>query len=458
MVLGEVFSRFVQQSPVSVMVCTLMERTLSPGKIDAIFARTARWQYQRELLFSTVVDLMSQVVCGIRPSVHAAYRAKQQQHQISVSLTALYEKLGGVEAQVSRALVRQTAAELAEVVRHLGGACAPLLAGYRVRILDGTALAASEHRLPETRASTAAPLPGKALVVLEPALGLATDVVCCEDGHAQERSLLPQVLGIVEAGDLWIADRNFCTAGFLCSVQEKGAAFVIRRHAKLACQEGGELRFCGAIEAGEVFEQAVHVESPEGEALRVRQIVVQLKRPTREGEKQIRILTNLPVEVADALTVAALYRKRWRIEGAFQELSQALQAEIDTLSYPAAALLAFCVGLVSYNVFATLKAALRSVHGEEAVEEVSLYYLTDEIAGTYRGLRIAIPEADWQVVHEISTRELADLLWEWAGRVPLSAYRKSKRGPKKKTPPRRHDPKKPHVSTARLLAQRPRKS
>jgi hypothetical protein len=83
-----------------------------------------------------------------------------------------------------RALVRETAAEMAEIVRHLGGECVPLVAGYRVKILDGNALAKTEHRVKETRASTAAPLPGKCLVVLEPELGLLTDVFYCEDGHA----------------------------------------------------------------------------------------------------------------------------------------------------------------------------------------------------------------------------------------------------------------------------------
>jgi hypothetical protein len=126
--------------------------------------------------------------------------------------------------------------------------------------------------------------------------------------------------------------------------------------------------------------------------------------------------------------------------------------------YPAAALLAFCVGLVSYNVFATLKAALRSVHGEEVVEqEVSMYYLTDEIAGTYRGMRIAIAEAEWEIFRDLSTRELSDLLRRLVGAVKLCTYRKRRRGPKKPRPPRSHDPKKPHVSTARLLAQRQQK-
>jgi hypothetical protein len=391
MVWGEVFSRFLEESPVAVMVVAVMERVFSPKKIDAIFAGAARIQYERELLFSTVVALMSQVVCGVQPSVRTAYLAQKQ--RVGVSLQALYDKLQGVESQVNRALVRQTAAEMAGIIRHLGAACRPLLEGYRVKILDGNALAKTEHRLKETRTSTAGPLPGKSLVVLEPELGLLSDV------------------------------------------------------------------FCGSVEGGEVYEQAVVVRGEGGQELPLRQVVVHLETPTRDGAKEIRILTNLPADVADAVTVAELYRKRWRIKGAFHTLSQALQSEINTLGYPPAALLAFCVGVVSFNIFATLKAALRSVHGEKMVEEqVSTYLLSNEIAGTYQGMRIALPAEQWTIFHTISTEEMANLLWEWAGLIRLSRYPKSKRGSKKTPPPREHDPRKPHVSTARLLADRRRRS
>jgi hypothetical protein len=458
MVWGEVFSRFLEESPVAVMVGALMEHVLAPEKIDRIFTSTARVQYEREVLFSTMVELMSEGVCGVRPSVNAAYRRKKKRQEIAVSIGSLYDKLKGVEARVNGALVRETAAEMAEIVRHLDGACTPLLEGYRVKILDGNALAKTERRLKETRTRTAGPLPGKALVVLEPEVGLLTDVFCSQDGHAQERSLLPEVLATVERGDLWIADRNFSTAGFLFSLDEKDAVFVIRRHGKLACEEVDGLRSLGALEGGEVFEQAVVVRGEAGKELQLRQVVMRLEKPTRDGVTELRILTNLPAGVADARTVAELYRKRWRIEGAFHALSETLQSEIKTLAYPPAALLGFCVGLVSFNLFAVVKAALRSVHGEEVVEEeVSTYYLTDEIAGTHRGMRIAIPEAEWAIFHEISTEEMANLLWEWAGEMDLSLYRKSKRGPKKSKPPRHHDPKQPHVSTARLLAERNRK-
>lgn len=455
MVLGEVFSRFATESPVSVMVRGLMEHVLSPEKINAVFARTARVQYERELLFSTVVDLMSHVVCGIHPSVHAAYQAEKE--EIAVSITALYDKLNGTEPEVSRALVQQTATELAEVVREMGGTRTPRLEGSRIKILDGTALAASEHRLEELRETAAGPLPGKCLVVLEPTLGLVTEVFPCEDGHAQERALLGEVLKTVDEGDLWIADRNFCTAGFLAALGAKRADFVIRRHGKLRCDEVSEPRASGRASSGRVWEQAVRVGGASG--AEVRQITVRLAKKTRDGDREIRILTTLPAEVADAATVADLYRGRWRIEGAFQEMAETLSAEIQTLGYPKAALLGFCVGLVSYNVFATLKAALRSVQGEEKIErEVSAYYLTDELAGTYRGMRIAIPDAEWEIFRRIGPAQLAALLREMAGQVKLARFRKHPRGPKKPRPPRRSNKKEPHVSTAKLLAARQRRS
>jgi len=44
--------------------------------------------------------------------------------------------------------------------------------------------------------------------------GLVTDVFPCENGHAQERSLFGTLLKTVEADDLWIEDRHFCTRDF----------------------------------------------------------------------------------------------------------------------------------------------------------------------------------------------------------------------------------------------------
>ena len=236
--------------------------------------------------------MMNTVACGIRPSIHAAYQA--QASNMSVSLTSVYNKLNGMESNVSAELVRETGASLEAIIRHLKGNLPDWVPGYRVKILDGNAIAASEHRLKPLRDCNSAPLPGKSLVVLDPSLMLAIDVFPCEDGHAQERSLLPQVLASVESDDVWIADRNFCTLNFLSGIAEKQAYFIIREHKCLPWHSTAEFQPLGSIEGGEVFEQSIVVSDDGGHLWGVRRIKVVLEEATRDGEKEILILTNLP--------------------------------------------------------------------------------------------------------------------------------------------------------------------
>ena len=157
-----------------------------------------------------------------------------------------------------------------------------------------------------------------------------------------------------------------------------------------------------------------------GEVVFVRRITVVLDKPTRDGDAEIHILSNLPAKDAKAKTIADLYRNRWTIEIAFQELEATLNGEINTLGYPKAALFAFCLALVSYNMMSVVKAALRAVHGAETVEEkVSTYYLADEITMTHRGMMIAIPEDEWAVFHDLTPTEMATVLVDLASNVRL---------------------------------------
>lgn len=98
--LAAIFDTFVQHSPISVMMRGLMEHIFDGERLDQLFERHAKVQYQRELLFSSVVDLLSLVVCGIHPSVNAAYRAKAE--TLSVNRAALYQKLNGCDSRTSR--------------------------------------------------------------------------------------------------------------------------------------------------------------------------------------------------------------------------------------------------------------------------------------------------------------------------------------------------------------------
>jgi IS4 transposase len=454
MILSDVFERFAQDSPLSVMAQGVMQNALSPTVVDQLFEDVAERQYTRTLLFSSIVDLMSVVVCRVRPSIHAAYQA--QAETIDASIKAVYDKLDRTEPGLSAALVHTTAVRLEPVIDAMNGARAPSLPGYRVRILDGNHLAGTEHRIKELRTIGAGALPGQALVVLDPRLMLATDVVLCEDGHAQERSLLDQVLELVVARDLWIDDRNFCTTNFLFGIARRDAFFVVRQHAAtLRWEFAGKRRACGRIDTGAVFQQTIRATNDAGEILILRRITVVLDQPTRDGDKEIHLLTNVPAKDARARMIAELYRKRWLIETAFAELEATLNGEINTLGYPKAALLGFCVALVAYNVLSTLKAALRSVHGEEVVAaEVSGYYVADEIEMTHRGMMIAIPEDEWVVFHDLTPAELAVVLVQLAERVQLPKYKKHPRGPKKPKPKRQSGAKIKHVATAQVLAKR----
>jgi len=451
--LSEIFERFVKDSPITVMTRALIERALPPDFLDDWFAKVADKQYTRTLLFSSVFEVMSLVVCGVHTTVGSAYQSLKE--QLGVSAPAVYDKLKGMELTTSAELVRQTAKTVAPLIEELGGTHAPIFPGYRVKILDGNCVEATEHRLKELREVAAGALPGKSLVVYEPELGLPTDVFLCDDGHAQERALLHEVLPTVQAGDAWIGDRNMCTRGFTCGIDDRQGYFVIREHENYPWESCGPEVFAGQTETGAVYEQPITVTDAAGREHEFRRIRVVLKEATRDGDLEMAIIANFPPEKVTAPEIADGYRKRWRIETAFQELSEHLNSEINTLGYPAAALFGFCVALVAYMLLQVTRAALSHVHGVETIEQtISGYYLTDEIGGVYRGMMIALPDPEWHMFREMSTDEFVAELVRIASHATLSRYRKHPRGPKKPSPKKVYDKRTPHVSTARLLLAR----
>jgi hypothetical protein len=339
--LTEIFKPFVEASPLSVMMRGLAERLLNPEQLDQWFEQVAQEQYTRELLFSTVVSLMLEVVCGTRQSVNAAYRAMQA--AIPVSIQAGYEKLRGVEPTVAAELVRYAARNGQAVIAALAGASPAVLPGYPVRLLDGNHLAATEHRLKLLRSYAGGALPGVALVVYDPDQDLVIDVVPCENGHTQERALLAALTATVAPGQVWVMDRNFCVLAWLHQFTARSAYFVVREHEQTPFTVVGAMQEVGETETGQVGEQAIQVVGAAGQMADWRRIRVCLPKPTRTGDTLIYLWTNLPATVT-ALAVARLYLKRWRIETAFQHLAQDLNAEINTLGYPRAALFGFCIG------------------------------------------------------------------------------------------------------------------
>jgi IS4 transposase len=392
----------------------------------------------------------------VRRTIGSAYQAHEQ--DIPVSIQAVYDKLQGIEPATTAELVHAQAQQAEGLINALDGARPPLLSDYRAKILDGNCLEASERRLKELRRLSAGPLPGKSLVVYDPALDVATDVVPCEDGHTQERALLGAILPRVSADEVWIGDRNFCVRSFLQGIEDRHAYFVIREHEQQRFKPLEAMREIGPTETGRVSEQRIEVRDEHDRARRWQRIRVRLNKPTREGEHILSIWSNLPASI-DARTIADLYRKRWTLETALQHLVHNLNSEINTLGYPRAALFGFGIALVAYNTLAVLQAALRRVHGAERIEhEVSGYYLAEEVSATYHGMMIALPPPEWEVFQPLPLDQMATWLIDVAQHVHLPAFRKHHRGPKKPQPKRRYNPKQPHVSTAKLIAERRRRA
>lgn len=441
------FQRFVEQRPVGVMARAIVERFFQADPLDALFRRTAVEQYERTLLFSSVVELMQAVVLGAEPTVFAAYRKRR--HNLPVTDDSIYNKLKGMELAVSAALVGDSAERAAAVIDELQARRAPWLPGYRVRILDGNHLSATEHRPEPLRATWAAPLPGKILVVMDPELDLACAAFLTPDGHAQERSLLDDVLPTVREREVWIADRNFCTLKFLFAIADKKAFFLIRQHGSVKGVLKGQRRFVGDSSTGKVYEQSVAL-TYEGQKRTLRRLTVELLQPTRDGDMVLHLLTNLPEDIS-AVEGAELYRKRWTIETLFYEVTQTLQCEIKTLCYPAAALFVFCLALMAANAVAVLKAALRATHGASEADEMSAYYMALEIKQVHDGMMVVLPPEEWAVFRTMSVTAFAAQLKEMAAQMDLDYYRKSKRGPKKPPPTMDQYRNGGHVSTYKVL-------
>jgi hypothetical protein len=149
--------------------------------------------------------------------------------------------------------------------------------------------------------------------------------------------------------------------------------------------------------------------------------------------------------------LADLYLARWRLETAFQVLTVQLRCEPNTLGYPPAALFSFCVAIACYNLLGAMQGAVRVVHGRQEEEKLSSHEVADELAMTYRGMDIAVPEADWDVFRRADAATLAGLLKEIVGQMPVEHYHKYPSRPRRSPKKSRESAPRKHYSTHRLL-------
>ncbi|WP_407473373.1 IS4-like element ISPpu8 family transposase [Pseudomonas putida] len=396
-----------------------LEQAIAPEWVDQVFEEHRQRQYSRELLFSTIIKLMSLVSLGLKPSLHAAAR---QLDDLPVSLAALYDKISRTEPALLRALVTGCAQRLAPTIHELG--CSAMLPDWQVRVVDGSHLASTEKRLGALRQERGAARPGFSVVVYDPDLDQVIDLQPCEDAYASERVCVLPLLAEAKTNQVWIADRLYCTLPVMEACEQVKTSFVIRQQAKhpRLIQEG-EWQAPMPVATGTVREQSIEVKGGH----RWRRVELTLHSPNDSGDNSLMFWSNLPE--SSAQQIADFYRRRWSIEGMFQRLEAILESEIETLGSPRAALLGFTTAVLAYNVLALLKRSVEQAHRDALPEnwEASIYHLAVQIRGGYEGMQIALPSEYMPVV---PMENLAQRLLELARNIQPRQVAKSPRGPK----------------------------
>jgi len=451
----DVIKRFSKEAPAAMLFRGLFARVFSDERMDQVFRDHKERQIESPVVFSSLIHLLTPVISGGKPSVHASYQEREE--QLGVSKQAVYDKLQGVEPAVSGALVKVPVAELVQVLTKAKATKQDPVPGYHTFVVDGKRLDGTEHRVLETRSMKSAPLPGTVLAMLDTRLEMFVDVACDPDSYACERKVVLPLLGHLKKGALYLADRNFCDGPLINHFLERESFFILRHHGRSPRwrkAKGSRLRKIGKDARGAtVYEQEVEVTLPDGSWHRLRRITAKLVEPTRDGDTELHLLTNLPMSVS-AVVIADAYAERWTIETCLGHLAQALNAEINTLAYPGAALLCFCLALVLFNIISALKTLLTKFSSASHTPELSYYYLALEIAEARLGIQIAIDDEYWKQRAELPLSKF--ILWVKSIAKPanLQPYRKHPRGPKRPPPKRASGKKRAHVSTHRILEKR----
>ncbi len=445
-----VLNRFMEKNPLAVMTRCIVG-CLMDESLDEVFEQNRKRQYEDTIKFSTVAMSVAEIALGTVKNRNQAYRKYKE--QLGTSDVAYIGKLNRTEPSISEGVVRYSAEQAGELLDKLSFQPWQVLPGYRCFSLDGNHLQKTEKRLKETRGLCAAPLPGTIVGRFNHQTGLFDHAYLLEDAHAQESSVLDRALEDVSCNDLVIADRHFCIVQFLMKLAARCGCFLIRQHGRLKGKLLGKRKRFGRVGSGVVYEQAMEIRDG-NDVLIVRRITVELDKPTRDGDTEIHILSNVPASDGSAGELAEIYRQRWEIENAFYVLTMTLNCEMKSNCHPRCALFLFCMAMLAYNCRQVLLAALYAEHEQDDVEQMSQYQIALDIVSPMDGMLTAIPQEEWIELIPHSPRSMATFLRRVSCHVDVADYQKSVRGPKKPPPKRKRCKAGTHVSTHRLLEKR----
>ncbi len=442
----DVLQKFMAKAPFAVMTRVATQAVIAE-ELDRVFEQHRKDQYEKDVKFSAVAMAVADVTMNFSENFNQAYKTHRE--QLGVAITSFYDKIKATETGISEALVGKSAETASQLQDALGFVPWEILLGYRVFGVDGNVLAKTDKRLGVLREAAGAPLPGKVVARFDLQRQLFDRAYLLEDAHAQESTTCDRLVEDLLPNDVIVADRHYCVVDFLEKIAASAGLFIIRQHGRLKGVLLGKRKRLGRTSSGVVYEQAMRLSADE-DALVVRRITIVLDTPTRDGETEIHVLTNLPTKV-HGLAISDVYRLRWEEENAFHVLQMTLTCELASVGHPRAALLLFCMSMLAYNIRQVIFAALYAEHADEEVEQVSHFHVSKEVSRYTDGMLVALDDDAWRELIPRSERGLVRLLRTIARGIDLADYKKSRRGAKKKKPKRSRNVKSSHVSTAKLL-------
>lgn len=240
--------------------------------------------------------------------------------KVTVTQQALSQRFLTFPAEVFQrvllALLPTLRARWAERRRPLPPAVVCALTTYtRIFTVDGSTLEALFRKLEALQDTPPGSLAGKICTVIDLATRLPEQIWFTEEAQAHDTNFLDHILAFAPAQTLWIFDRGFFDFTFFADLIDKGVAWITRAKSNTVYTVQSVL-----LQTSEVCDRVVLLG---GDHQRCRHPVRLIE--VRFGQTWYRYLTSvLDPAILPASVVADLYRRRWRIEEAFQVVKRLL--------------------------------------------------------------------------------------------------------------------------------------
>lgn len=403
-------AQLLARLPLAQAVLELFDHVLDDDLCGAVFDEHRGRCYEDELTFATLVRVIRDALVLHGGSANRAINDAVDAGRLECAPSGIYRKLGNLPPTLSQALLRRGTQRLAPLAAAPGGASSSssrtlptCFDDLDVIVIDGKKLKHAAKRLLATRAySSGSLLGGKLLVALSLRSGLAVAANADEDG---ERNDVPLVGGLLAEMQmlraatavhaaasaataarpfLFVADRQFADLNIPALLARDGDHFLLRSGKNLTFQsDPSRAEQSGVDEMGRAFTQAWGwvggtKDKRQRERRRyVRRITLTRRADENDDGDDLVLITDLLDESAyPAADLLGLYRLRWTIEQAFQQVTEVFALERLIGASPRGIIFQGALCLLIYNLTLTIKGYVASGAQQEvsAVSTENLFY------------------------------------------------------------------------------------